>query len=61
MRKTDYATLARVINEQLRACLTLSDSHAQSIAISKLRIVAMSFALNASVDSGAFLKACGID
>jgi hypothetical protein len=60
MRKADYNLLASIMGEQLSSVEKLSDPHARSIAESILRQIAYEFALQASVDQHAFLRACSM-
>jgi hypothetical protein len=53
MRKRDYQSLAEILRVHIRG----TDATAAMVAT----IIARKFALRASVDAAAFLKACGID
>lgn len=69
MRKTDYALLARIIAKQRADELAvLNDPRASerqqygaSIALLRLRDVAIAFAQGASVNASEFLRACGLE
>lgn len=60
MRKADYNLLTNILSKQLTEASKLSDPHCRSITESVIRQIGLEFALKASVDSDAFIKACGM-
>lgn len=73
MRKADYATLARLIRDQLATARDQKDAARQNLPgasaqwtrgdelETRATLLAREFASSASVDKAAFLKACGVD
>jgi len=63
MRKVDYQTLARVIEESRRETMNRwFDDEAERLRhLETIRRIACNFAQTAHVDKAQFLKACGID
>lgn len=57
MRKADYSLLAELIASELKTCREFN----ATAEIWRLEFLARNFATMASVDTFAFLKACGIE
>lgn len=61
MRKADYAALADIIRTKRQEALCNQNAKVKAELLFALRDMAQNFALRASVDRVAFLKACGIE